>query len=261
MENAKDTFRYENLDRDLKTLKPVERPCVLAGMLCGRLGILTIQAEHHEDGVWRKNAALSIGMIVDLLQRLSMALDDTSILLALREVHEREGRKVCVAGKWYGSHCVATREIGREYYCAIYEAADFLEYGKWLLANARESRGYEPLPAATIEGRWPEITETILKLTKVGFDELDLGITSEHLAVRRTQLDCYVTKLQMSAIVNRSERTIRRLYDAGTLPAPAVQGGEGKPSEWRWDDVRPILEKEYKRELPPIFPAHQFVRS
>lgn len=260
MKNARDTFQYENLDRDLPTLKPVERPCVLAGMLCGRLEILAFQSEHPDDDLCRKSAALSIRMMVDLLQRLSAALDDTASLLELREVHAAEGRQIRIAGQSWGSYCKATMEIGNNFYSAIYEAIDSHEYTAWLLAN-QESRGYVQLSDAAIEARWPEIAQAILKLPEVDFGELELGISNEHLAVRRTQLDCYVTMSQMSAIVNRSDRTIRRLLDAGTLPEPAVQGGEGKPHEWRWDDVRPILEKEYDRPLPAIFPADQFIRS
>ena len=182
MKNARDTFQYENLDRDLKELKPVERPCVLAGMLAGRLEILTFQAEHHEDGVWRKNAALSIGMAVDLLQRLSVALDDTT-LLALMKIHVSDGREVCVSGRWFGSYCEAARTIGREYYCAIFMAADRDEYGEWLLSDVKQPRGYKPLPPAIIEDRWPEIAEAILKLPELAFDKLDVGIRREHLAV------------------------------------------------------------------------------
>lgn len=103
--------------------------------------------------------------------------------------------------------------------------------------------------------------------------EVDLSLSESWEAVtrlvRRTEslsdspagATCYVTFPQMAAIVNRKERTIRRLYDKGILPAPAVQGGKGAPHEWRWEDVRPILEKQYKRPLPEVFPADQFVRS
>jgi len=73
--------------------------------------------------------------------------------------------------------------------------------------------------------------------------------------------DCYVTLLQIAAIVNRNKRTLRRLHDGGKLPAPAIQGAGGKPNEWRWNDVRPILENEFDKMLPLIFPADQFVRA
>lgn len=73
-------------------------------------------------------------------------------------------------------------------------------------------------------------------------------------------VDCHVTLLQMAAICNRSKRTLRRLHDDGTLPAPVVQGSKGQPSEWRWSDVRPVLEKRFGKTLPAVFPASQFVR-
>jgi hypothetical protein len=73
--------------------------------------------------------------------------------------------------------------------------------------------------------------------------------------------NCYVTLLQMAAIVGRGKRTMRRLYDDAKLPPPAVEGTGGKASEWIWDDVRPILEAEYSKVLPAVFPADRFVRS
>jgi hypothetical protein len=71
---------------------------------------------------------------------------------------------------------------------------------------------------------------------------------------------CHVTLLQMAGIVNREKRTLERLRKEQRLPSPAVRGGGGKPNEWRWPDVRPILEAEYGRPLPEVFPADRFVR-
>ena len=73
--------------------------------------------------------------------------------------------------------------------------------------------------------------------------------------------DCYVTLLQMGGIVGRGKRTLRRLYDAGGLPLPAVEGGDGNSHEWLWSEVRPILEKKYRKTLPKTFPADRFIRS
>ncbi len=70
---------------------------------------------------------------------------------------------------------------------------------------------------------------------------------------------CYVTLLQMAGIVSRSKRTLERLSTKPAFPPPAVDGGGGKPNEWRWADVRPILESEYTRTLPEVFPADRFV--
>jgi hypothetical protein len=70
---------------------------------------------------------------------------------------------------------------------------------------------------------------------------------------------CYVTLLQMAAIVNRHKRTLQRLANKSTFPLPVVEGGRGKPSEWRWDEVRSVLEFEYGRSLPAVYPADRFV--
>jgi hypothetical protein len=72
--------------------------------------------------------------------------------------------------------------------------------------------------------------------------------------------ECYVTLSQMAGIVNRKKRTLERLAAKPSFPAPDVEGGGGKPNEWRWATVRPILEAVYQRTLPDIFPADQFVR-
>lgn len=79
-------------------------------------------------------------------------------------------------------------------------------------------------------------------------------------AVPNADVECHVTMLQMAAIVNRNKRTIERLAAQDDFPLPAVEGGGGKPHEWKWTDVRPILVSRFGRDLPEIFPADQFVR-
>ncbi|MEX2171540.1 MAG: hypothetical protein WD851_19630 [Pirellulales bacterium] len=71
-----------------------------------------------------------------------------------------------------------------------------------------------------------------------------------------TDYDYHVTLSQMAAIVSVSPKTIRRnLYDAAKLPAPAEEGGAGKAHKWAWSIARPILEQEFNRQLPEVFPA------
>ena len=72
--------------------------------------------------------------------------------------------------------------------------------------------------------------------------------------------ECCVTLLQMASIVSKSKRTLERLRDNGELPTPTVKGGEGKADEWLWSDVRPILQEEYRRKLPEVFPSDRFIR-
>jgi hypothetical protein len=71
----------------------------------------------------------------------------------------------------------------------------------------------------------------------------------------------YVTLQQMSAIVNRSKRTLEKLKNRKTNPLahPDAEGGGGKPDEWIWSKVRPWLETEYGRKLPEQFPHSRFV--
>ncbi len=67
----------------------------------------------------------------------------------------------------------------------------------------------------------------------------------------------YVTLDQMAAWVNRSKRTLEKLAlrKGNPLPDPDIQGGGGKPNEWKWERVRGWLEKEYGRNLPVVFPT------
>lgn len=71
---------------------------------------------------------------------------------------------------------------------------------------------------------------------------------------------CYVTLSQMAGIVNRSKSTLERLSRKVGFPSPAIEGGGGRPHEWRWSDVRSDLQQEYGRTLPEIFPADRFLR-
>jgi len=73
-------------------------------------------------------------------------------------------------------------------------------------------------------------------------------------------LDQYVTLDKMAALVSRSPRTLEKLKtrSVNPLPRPAVEGGGGKPHEWLWAEIRPWLEKEYGRKLPPRFPGDRF---
>lgn len=71
--------------------------------------------------------------------------------------------------------------------------------------------------------------------------------------------DCYVTLQQMASIVNKSKSTLEKLKGAKKLPAPNVKGGKGRPDEWLWSNVRPVLEREYNRTLSEQFPSDRFV--
>ena len=76
------------------------------------------------------------------------------------------------------------------------------------------------------------------------------GLTPESPPPPRVTIECHVTLSQMAGIVSKSKKTLERLKQAGKLPTPTVKGGKGKANEWPWSQVRPVLEKEYARELP-----------
>jgi hypothetical protein len=63
-----------------------------------------------------------------------------------------------------------------------------------------------------------------------------------------------VTLDEAAAIVHRVKRTLER--HLSRMPLPHVQGGGGKPSLWRWADLRPWLQREYLPDLPERFPRN-----
>jgi hypothetical protein len=72
--------------------------------------------------------------------------------------------------------------------------------------------------------------------------------------------DCYVTLDKMAAMVDRSKRTLEKLQtrQQTPLPAPDVEGGGGRPHEWKWSNIRLWLEKEFGRVMPEQFPSDRF---
>lgn len=71
-----------------------------------------------------------------------------------------------------------------------------------------------------------------------------------------TVAEQYVTLDQMAALINRSKKTLERKMNASNsdMPAPDVEGGGGRPHEWKWTAIRPWLEKQFKRQIPERFP-------
>jgi hypothetical protein len=265
-------YLYADVDRDLPDLSPAERCCVLAGLLNKGLAVLHVMA-NHRDQPKIENVATVVTQVFDCFGRLRVALDAAQ--LDLREIHRANGRQVRISGQSFGSYCHAVESIGEGFCEAIIRACsdDDLLLG-WLAGNVTS------LPDATIQGSWDKIAPAVADIVKPDFEALHLGATNEHIEATlldkiKTAADeadgktdgktdgepeCYVTLLQMAAIVNRSKTTLRRLYDAGDLLTPAVNGEGGSPNEWRWADVRPILEEKYGKVLPKFFPADKFVR-
>ena len=68
-------------------------------------------------------------------------------------------------------------------------------------------------------------------------------------------IEQYVTLNQAAAIVNRQKKSLERYLYKEMLPPPDVEGGGGKPHEWKWSRLRPCLELIYKKQLPAKFPS------
>jgi hypothetical protein len=63
---------------------------------------------------------------------------------------------------------------------------------------------------------------------------------------------------EAAAIVHRVKRTLEGYQQDKTknMPMPYVQGGGGKPSLWKWNELRPWLEKTFVPDLPKRFPRN-----
>jgi hypothetical protein len=71
------------------------------------------------------------------------------------------------------------------------------------------------------------------------------------------ELSDLVTLNQAAAMVHGSKRTLERYKTRGTLPAPAVERGDGRSDLWDWRVLRPWLEETFKIPLPETYPANR----
>jgi hypothetical protein len=86
----------------------------------------------------------------------------------------------------------------------------------------------------------------------------DIEVLRKLLTEQVQQFEEYVTLDQMAAAVNRTKRALekykdRRLHPQDFLPDADIQGGGGKPDEWKWSTARPWLEKVFGKRLPEKF--------
>jgi hypothetical protein len=67
----------------------------------------------------------------------------------------------------------------------------------------------------------------------------------------------YLTLDQAAALVNRHKKTLERHINrsGSAAPPPDVEGGGGRPHEWRWTRLRPWLEQTFGRRLPTRLPT------
>ncbi len=81
-------------------------------------------------------------------------------------------------------------------------------------------------------------------------------IPPSHVRSGSNTLSRYVTLDQMALMVNRKKRTLENYkgHKKNPLPPPDIEGGGGKPDEWEWSEIRPWLERTFKRSLPEEYP-------
>lgn len=73
------------------------------------------------------------------------------------------------------------------------------------------------------------------------------------------ELDDLVTLSQAAALARRSKRTLERYLQNDELPVPDSPGGAGHAHKWRWNNLRPALEKVSRTPLPEKFPASRII--
>jgi hypothetical protein len=73
---------------------------------------------------------------------------------------------------------------------------------------------------------------------------------------RAQDTEQYVTLRQIAAMVNRKKKSLEnyKTRKEDPLPAPTIEGGGGRAAEWKWQDIRPWLERVFRRQLPERFP-------
>jgi hypothetical protein len=108
---------------------------------------------------------------------------------------------------------------------------------------SRESGGENAKAVYTVDGLFEDAAHALDQLHGAAKATRDGTAT---IAEDMIDLD------QAAALVNRSKRTLKRaLIDPKKkMPAPMIKGSGGKKSEWRYQELKPWLEKEYGRNLP-----------
>jgi hypothetical protein len=123
---------------------------------------------------------------------------------------------------------------------------DFIELaGRFNIPNAPKF----PKDSITIRKLIAELDRLIRAGTNI---KLTDGLTTVTLG--NSGDDDLVTLDEAAAIVHRVKRTLER--HLANMPAPFVQGGGGKASLWKWNELRPWLESEYVPDLPKRFPRN-----
>ena len=109
---------------------------------------------------------------------------------------------------------------------------------------SRESGGETAKAVYTVDGLFDDATNSLDQLRSTVISTRDgTGIVVQDMI----DLD------QAAALVGRSKGTLRRALDdpKKKMPQPAIRGTGGKKNEWNYQELKPWLEKEYKRPLPP----------
>ncbi len=73
-----------------------------------------------------------------------------------------------------------------------------------------------------------------------------------------TSVDAHVKLDDLALLVRTSKKTLERKYADGKLCEPDVEGGGGKPHLWKYQRIRPHLEREFARILPEQWPGVEF---
>lgn len=179
---------------------------------------------------------------------------DSKAAGALGKLHEHP---IEFGGRAAGSYVEAANVLARGFTSAV----------RFSLGNFE---GSDTPPLNDLQAAWGEVARRRAKKSSEDLHELlAAGIANEicHLEGERSEqtepranggakYEFYVTLDQAANIINRTKDTLRK--KVGTeLPEPDIRAdkGSGEAHQWKWDNLRPALEKYAKRPLPEIFPT------
>ena len=118
----------------------------------------------------------------------------------------------------------------------------------------------------TMTQRWlspEEYQELLSDAGRVGISAPPEPIQEPREEIVQDGIETFITLDMAAATVQRSKNTLRKYMGRkrDPLPDPDIQGMGGKPSEWRWDSIRPWLEHEFGRKLPENYPGSRLTRE
>lgn len=123
------------------------------------------------------------------------------------------------------------------------------EAARLLKSNRAHVRHLNALRRAARDNNIETVCREIVRIGKALMED----------SVSSTTVETLVTLSQVAPLADLKKRTLERYLSDGKIPDPDFRGGGGKASKWKWNSLRPALEKVCDRRLPVQFPAAQII--